>query len=496
MKFNLTSMRRMFLCVSLFPVLSACQDEFVEDADLNQEGAVALSDGTLKLGKKITNPYSLKIMQQAFDELGGTRSGGNLQPTHLYLKFSPKNVEQLRLLESDTSLFFYNYPLDVELIGEGGDYHDPSLPDSVPTYQYVCAPINYKLPDVEHEVLDEIYLEEDGVSSSLRSASAISWESLEEKACLIAGDTAKPSETRGSKWYADGYLKYEDTELGVVPLVGVQVRMRYHIATHTNVTNENGYFKSPVKLRSDCKYSIEWKRGDNFKIRPVSGLATADYVIQNNHSSVNKTFSKSDNATQWYYASIFRGAKFCYYDDIAGLSRPEGSLEMRASNRDDGTAVGDYSTYGSTEIHIYRYDSNGRERNSMQIYGTTVHELAHSIHCRVVGKSTFRDVSKSVKEAWTVGVANYFTYDKYKQFSRIWYDGIYSGLVDDLIDNDARGLWTCSSYVSGYTLLQVQNALKGAKTWSSFKANIKKIKNNSTENGKIDQLFAHWYVSE
>ena len=44
-------MRRMFLCVSLFPVLSACQDEFVEDADLNQEGAVALSDGTLKIGK-------------------------------------------------------------------------------------------------------------------------------------------------------------------------------------------------------------------------------------------------------------------------------------------------------------------------------------------------------------------------------------------------------------------------------------------------------------
>ena len=41
----------MFLCVSLFPVLSACQDEFVEDADLNQEGAVALSDGTLKIGK-------------------------------------------------------------------------------------------------------------------------------------------------------------------------------------------------------------------------------------------------------------------------------------------------------------------------------------------------------------------------------------------------------------------------------------------------------------
>ena len=45
-------------------------------------------------------------------------------------------------------------------------------------------------------------------------------------------------------------------------------------------------------------------------------------------------------------------------------------------------------------------------------------------------------------------------------------------------------------------MLQVQNALKGAKTWSSFKANIKKIKNNSTENGKIDQLFNYWYFSE
>lgn len=49
--------------------------------------------------------------------------------------------------------------------------------------------------------------------------------------------------------------------------------------------------------------------------------------------------------------------------------------------------------------------------------------------------------------------------------------------------------------MSGYTLLQVQNALRGAKNWSSFKANIKKIKNNSTENGKIDQLFNYWYLA-
>ena len=199
------------LVLSVLCGVSSCTDEIENEIVENNAKMQELdeSDGTLRLGKKIPNPYSLKVVQQAYDELAeksGLRSRETLAPTHLYLKFAPKNLEEVKLLESDTTLFFYSYPLDVELIGEGGGYHDPSLPDTVPTYQYVCVPIDHPLPEVEYEVLDEVYYEEDE-EAELRSGRAISWEQLEEKAYLLAGDSCiiSTSETRGSKqWRAGG----------------------------------------------------------------------------------------------------------------------------------------------------------------------------------------------------------------------------------------------------------------------------------------------------
>ena len=72
------------------------------------------------------------------------------------------------------------------------------------------------------------------------------------------------------------------------------------------------------------------------------------------------------------------------------------------------------------------------------------------------------------------------------------YDSKYSGIIDDLLDNDKRGKLLFGDFVSGYTLSQIQNALKGASNLDEFKNNIKKIKNNATENEKINQLFNYW----
>ena len=111
----------------------------------------------------------------------------------------------------------------------------------------------------------------------------------------------------------------------------------------------------------------------------------------------------------------------------------------------------------------------------------------------MVGKNFYYfDVEKPVKEAWTVGVSNYFTLDKYNQMGKTDYTRKYNGIVDDLLDNDVRGEYYKKNFVSGYTLSQIQNALKGSSNLEEFKSNIKKIKNNATENEKIDQLFNYW----
>lgn len=72
------------------------------------------------------------------------------------------------------------------------------------------------------------------------------------------------------------------------------------------------------------------------------------------------------------------------------------------------------------------------------------------------------------------------------------YTKTYNGIVDDLLDNDVRGNKLKGNYVSGYTLSQIQNALKGVSNLEEFKSNIKKIKNNATENEKINKLFNFW----
>lgn len=83
-------------------------------------------------------------------------------------------MDELRVLENDTNLILYSHPLDVKIVRGGGNYHDPSLPDSAPTFQYVCVPIDYELPQVEYEILDEIYfIEDDNEETALRSSCKI-----------------------------------------------------------------------------------------------------------------------------------------------------------------------------------------------------------------------------------------------------------------------------------------------------------------------------------
>ncbi|MBR5208209.1 MAG: hypothetical protein IKV67_00010 [Paludibacteraceae bacterium] len=449
-----------------------------------------VSDGTLRLGKKIPNPYSLKVVQQAYNELAeqsGLRSCETIAPTHLYLKFAPKNLEELRLLESDTTLYFYNYPLDVELIGEGGGYHDPSLPDSVPTYQYVCVPIDHPLPEVEYEVLDEIYYEEDD-EAELRSGRAISWEQLEEKAYLLAGDSSIIStpETRGSQWRASGYLYYYDNDKYIKePLVGVPVRMRYHLITYQNCTDQNGYFKSEKKRRGDCKYSIEWKR-DAFRIRPNTGWSTADYVIQENTSSVNKTFYPDVNIYQWYYATIFRGAHHYFYEYIYGLPRPENNMEIRASNQ--GNQLGKASIGKSTEIHIYR-----NNRHSQSITETVFHELTHSAHYDNTSLSFYTKTDTIIKDSWACAVAYVMTVDMYGSNSRGYDHKQYTGLMIDLMDDDITFAKESiiGDYVKGYTLSGLWKVVKTFNSVKGFKANVINTFSNDKKQDLVD-LFDHW----
>ncbi len=63
-----------------------------------------------------------------------------------------------------------------------------------------------------------------------------------------------------------------------------------------------------------------------------------------------------------------------------------------------------------------------------------------------------------------------------------------------MMDSDKTNTKVTES-VSGYTISQIENAMIGKKTWSSWRDNIKSKYNNSTEN-QLDALFNSWFYSE
>lgn len=52
--------------------------------------------------------------------------------THLYIRFKPKDEEELTLLQKDTTLLLFDHPLDYEITEEGDFYQDPEISEERP----------------------------------------------------------------------------------------------------------------------------------------------------------------------------------------------------------------------------------------------------------------------------------------------------------------------------------------------------------------------------
>ena len=150
---------------------TACQKDaevtssLAETTEIPERGYESMT----KLGAPIENAYSVKNMQAAMEAVLTDNAGSriarleeiNIRATHLYVKFTPENEEELNLLSMDSSLILYQIPLLNEIEEEGMSYHDPEIPYGKPTYQYTVVRVDQILPNVAYEVLDECYIPEE-----------------------------------------------------------------------------------------------------------------------------------------------------------------------------------------------------------------------------------------------------------------------------------------------------------------------------------------------
>ncbi|MBQ8222969.1 MAG: hypothetical protein IJZ87_06460 [Bacteroidales bacterium] len=163
------------------------------------------TQGIIVLGNMLNDPYKFENMLQARNQLANERSSINtptIRATHKYMRYRPQNDEELDLLKADTNLLLWDYPLHYEITVNGTHYHDPSIADSLPTWQYFVVTNDYQLPTLSSkcELIYTLYFPDEDSSDTF-------YDDLEERAYLITGNLADDEDMRASSWTPSAVIK-------------------------------------------------------------------------------------------------------------------------------------------------------------------------------------------------------------------------------------------------------------------------------------------------
>jgi hypothetical protein len=397
----------------------------VTEAPIIEQGVsdTALNEVMIQLGKKLENPYSVENMRLALRELqneGVLKSGSidetDIESTHLYVRFLPADDVEMDVIKRDTTLVFYDHPLDYEIVPGGIYYHDPSLPDSVFTWQYTVVPFEYVLPDVKHEILGELFLMEEGEDDSLKSAGFSSgyWERLEDKALEITGNLNREYEgetLKASKWRPSGTLTvWDDVLQRQIPLEGVKVRARRWFTTHRGISGRDGSFSCDGKFRRPANYSIEWaragwriqERGANISIVGVAVWVQVYFNGPKKRGAWNMVVGSSTNRDNTMrYAHMHRALMRYFLLSHDGLASPnvkivfpgEGSLRVGYSSQKKVSSAIPYRNVAlQPHVYIYGRNTSGNWKTTNDIFAVTIHELAHVAHYILIGRDRFAEL--------------------------------------------------------------------------------------------------------
>ena len=231
----------------------------------NDAKMIATTDAT-KLGRKLENPYSVKSMTTAFNNL--TNENCQLPITHLYVRFLPKNVEQYMQLLDDTTLQLSDTPFDYEIISLGNHYQDPNIAPEKVTWQYAAVPISKILPtNIETELLDDLYLPASNTINHCKATLDV--EDLEREAFAITNnadlyDMPQSNPQKGGvkiqqRFNPEGDITVQNVQLGNVPLRNTKIVSRSWFMTWITHTDANGHFRIGYRYNSRVIVKVKFQ---------------------------------------------------------------------------------------------------------------------------------------------------------------------------------------------------------------------------------------------
>ena len=567
----------LLLGVVLLTTVSSCNNE----PNLSETVSQSKNEDWIKEGQKLENPYSVKNMKLALKNLKTKKTtakttesaiddGFEIETSHLYVKFEPKTEAEEAVLKQDSTVVLFDYPLDYEFTEKTLASRPQLDSTAVPNY-YTAIAVNSEIASqAQYETLEQLYIPEEDpyFGSKLSKNQKLSdkkenfLDQLLNEAFKLTGNERQDKKASansrlifGKRWWPSGNISVFDEVAGSnKPVVGAQVLIRQWFTVRQGITDSNGNFRTS-SVRGSARYILQWERYD-YSIRNGSFFQAETRGSRETNDPWNLNITDGDDK---YHALIHQAAHDYYYGHRFDLEAPPRNsvfkTQIKIAAR-ESAPWGVPSSYSHVrgqlhfitgiyllplaQIHIKKYGSRSDE-----VYGTTIHELAHAAHSaldRTSYNNLVRDAwtfpiygdavvnrNKRLLETWATTVEIMMTLHRYRtQFGNPNYS-VYSAvpgnfqretianenhytsggfdMIDDFnqrIIRDALGNIILGSNgmplqnvnlpidnVNGYTLKQLQDALIGARLWNGWRDNIKNRYNNPTA-VHLDELFNNW----
>lgn len=451
-------------------------------------------EGLMELGPQLANPYALAVMQQARVQLLEANSDlsiPELSTSHYYVRFAPQNDEEMYSLLQDTTVYFYEYPLDRDIIS-GTYYHDPAIADTLPTYQYASIPkakweSEYANSTISYQILEHLFIPEeaedffdddddddddgwivdpnpdlgDGTidpinpgpwipaptipgeigpnnynnTSTTYTAQNIV-DMLVNKSMVITGLETVEEQNRAqlaganSSWNPSGRITaYDDIVGGPVPLVGVKVRARRWFTTSTATTDSNGNFVCLSSFKRPVNYCIIWE-SNKWDIR--DGRTNQAYF--NGPKQKTAWIQYIDGGKSLAYSAIHRALYRIYYKYSSGLVRPDyNKVNIQYFHSYNNNIYGSFpaSPGNKPNVKIWGKDEEDKERVPSLNFSTVCHEVgghgAHMQNC-----SSYTSLPLRYVEAWAMCIQYCMTCREYEEL------GVFDSLNVATADNQDK----------------------------------------------------------
>jgi hypothetical protein len=475
----------LLLGVVLLSAITSCNNE----PNLSETVSQSKNEDWIKLGKKLENPYSIKNMRLALQNLKAKKTSltsreapidadFDVEPNYLYVEFQPQTEAEEAVLKQDSSVVLFDYPLDYEFTDEVLDSRPALLANQFPNYYSAIKIDSETASEAQYETLEQLYIpEEDPYFGSKLSENQkvsekkeIFLDQLLDEAYKLTGNERQNTKTKtsstakwifGTKWWPSGNITIYDEVAGMnKPVVGAQVLIRQWFTVRQGITDENGNF-STASVRGSARYVLQWERY-NYSIRNGSFFqAETKSATEQKDEPWNLNITGGDDK---YHALIHQAAHDYYYGHRFGLDSPPKNnhlysfgiqRQMKIAARESApwgvpssfSHLRNDLFYGLfAQIHIKAFG-----RPSDAVYGTTIHELTHAQHS-VLDRSSYdnlvRDAyfngatalenrNKRLLETWPTTVEIMMTLDRYKtKFNNPKYSYRLTNLQDQTINYD------------------------------------------------------------